>query len=141
MKRCIKVVVVVSVVAGILLTQVTSARYLGNPSFLGVWESIDPEDGSGQTMLISGGENSVFSLYLRETYWTVCDGRRGILAGLGEHGPDDKEILVFDVVTSCFDPDEDVSEFTLTFELAGKDILLRGVETPPFFRISNRGRH
>ena len=63
------------------------------------------------------------------------------LAGLGEHGPDDKEILVFDVVTSCFDPDEDVSEFTLTFELAGKDILLRGVEPPPFFRISNRGRH
>ena len=38
MKRCLKVVVVVSVVAAlpILLTQVTSAKYLGNPSFLGV---------------------------------------------------------------------------------------------------------
>ena len=83
MKRCLKVVVVVSVVAAlpILLTQVTSAKYLGNPSFLGVWESVDPEDGSGQTMLISGGENGVFSLYVRETYWTACDGRRGILTG------------------------------------------------------------
>ena len=141
MKRCITAIVVVSVVAGILLTQVTRARYLGNPSFLGVWESIDPEDGSGQTMLISGGENGLFGLHVRDTYWTVCVGRRGILTGLGGHALDDKEILIFDGVISCFDPDEDVSELTLTFELAGKNILLRGVENPPFFRISNRGRH
>ncbi len=128
----------------ILLTQFASANQKGNPLFLGIWEGIDPDDGSAQQILIRGGENGVFNLLWYETFWSVCDGRRGILKGTGELAPDGKDILVVDIVISCFDPDADVVEETLTFELVGKDMVLVTAGNPevlqnhPLFRVSSR---
>ena len=125
----------------VVLTQFASATEKGNRLFLGIWEGIDPTDGSAQQILISGGDNGVFKLLWYETFWSICEGKRGVTNGTGELA--DKDTLVVDIVISCFDPDADVVADTVTFELVGKDMLLAtagsGVFVDhPLFRVSNR---
>ena len=72
--------------------------------------------------MISGAENGMFNLLWYETFWSVCYGRRGIMEGTGQLVAGSKDILVMDIVISCFDPDADVVEHTMTFELAAKDM-------------------
>ena len=146
MKRFLVAVGLVSAVAALLvvLTQFASASGGENRNFLGVWEGIDPGDGSAQRIVISGGEDGEFTLLWYETFWTVCDGRRAILQGTGELDPDDKDVLIIDIVISCFAPDEDVvDDDPVTFQLVRKHMLLATADSGafvdlPFFRVSNR---
>lgn len=139
MKWFFLVVVVVSVMAALAFASVSESGDQGR-RFLGIWEGIDTGDGSGQQFLISGGENGVFSLSWRETYWTVCDGRRAIIQGTGEL---DHNVIVMDIVITCFDPDEDVVADTVTFELVDEHMLFATAGSgvfvnQPLFRVSNR---
>ena len=112
--------------------------------FLGLWEGIDPLDGSSQQILISGGADGAFSLRWRESYWTICDGRPAILNGVGEQDTRRRNTLVFQMEITCFDPEVIAIEDTITFRFVGQNMMLAsapGAFTDlPFFRVSGRVR-
>ena len=112
--------------------------------FWGLWEGVDSLDGSTEQVSIGPGAGGTFDLLWRESYWTICDGRRGILIGTGELAPKDKDLLEVQMTITCFDPEEVVLEDSITFELVGRNMLLAsdpGAFTNlPFFRVSGRVR-
>ena len=137
------VLIVVSTLAVLAFAGAPGKGHSGK-RFRGFWEGIDPADGSSQQILISGGADGVFSLLWRESYWSVCDGRRAILDGVGELDPNNRNTLVFQIEITCFDPEEIVVNSTLTFQLVGQGLLLAsdpGAFTDlPFYRVSSRIR-
>ena len=143
MKRFSTVLIVVSALV-VLAFSGAAGNGRSEKRFRGLWEGIDPGDGSSQQILISGGADGECSLAWSESYWTVCDGRRAILEGFGESDRDERNTLVFQMAITCFDPKEVVVEDTLTFRFVGQDMLL--VSAPgeftdlPFFRVSSRVR-
>ena len=145
-KRVSIVLIVLVVVSALAVQDFAGASGNGRSGkvFRGLWEGIDPVDGSSQKILISGGADGVFSLVWRESYWTICDGRRGVLNGAGELDPDDRKTLAVQMTVTCFDPEEVVLEDTIAFELVGQNMLLAsapGAFTDlPFFRVSGRVR-
>ena len=112
--------------------------------FWGLWEGVDSQDGSIEQVSIGPGAGRSFDVLWRESYWTICDGRRGILIGTGALAPKDKDLLEVEMSITCFEPEEVVLEGSITFELVGKNMLLvsdPGVFTNlPFFRVSGRVR-
>jgi len=141
-----QIFIAVSIVSAILFGAVTAEgdEKDSNRRFWGLWESIDAADGSTEQVSISRGADNTFALLWRESYWTICDGRRGILEGSGEVAAKDRNRLVFAIEITCFAPDEVVLEGTLTFDLVGRNMLLAsdpGAFTDlPFFRVSGRVR-
>ena len=143
MKRFSIVMIVMSMLAALTFADARADGSSGK-RFRGLWEGIDPIDGSSQKILISGGAKGVFSLLWSESYWTVCDGRRAVLDGVGERDPDERNTLVFQMKITCFDPEEFPVEDTITFRFVGQDMILAsapGAFTDlPFYRVSNRVR-
>ncbi len=144
MKRVSIVLIVLVVVSALAVQDFAGASGNGRSGkvFRGLWEGIDPVDGSSQKLLISGGAGGVFSLVWRESYWTVCDGRRGILEGAGERDPHNRSRLVVQMEITCFDPEEVVVDDTISFRFVGRDMVLASAEGAftdlPFFRVSSR---
>jgi len=142
-KLCCVAVVGVSLLA-LLGSSAEADSGKSGSRFWGLWEGIDPLDGSTQQISISGGTERRFSLLWRESYWTICGGKRGIVNGSGALDPGDRKTLVAQITITCFDPDELVIEDTITLELTGQNMLLvsdRGeFEDLPFFRVSARVR-
>ena len=112
--------------------------------FLGLWQGIDPVDGSSQTVEISRGADGGFELLWAESYWTVCDGRRAVLRGTGESAAGDRSTLVFEMEITCFDPESVPVRDTIRFRIVGQNMLLATAEGAftdlPFFRVSARVR-
>ena len=110
--------------------------------FWGLWEAVDSLDGSTEQISISKGGDGSLTLLWRESYWSICDGRRGILRGAGEISSDNRRTLVIEMAITCFDPEEVVLEDSIRFELVGRNMLLAtspGAFTDlPFFRVSGR---
>jgi len=100
--------------------------------------------GSSHQISLSSGSDGAFSLLWRESYWSICDGRRGVLNGAGELDPDDRKTLPVQITVTCFDPEDVVLKDTITFEFVGQNMLLAsapGAFTDfPFFRVSGRVR-
>ena len=133
------------VVAACLLAVAVQAGNNGSGKrFWGLWEAIDSLDGSTEQVSISPGQDGSFNLLWRESYWTICDGRRGILVGKGERAPKDRDLLEVQMTITCFDPEEVVLEGSITFELVGQNMLLASAPEAftnlPFFRVSGRVR-
>ncbi|MGE4606980.1 MAG: hypothetical protein AAEJ52_09590 [Myxococcota bacterium] len=139
----------------ILVSSLVSVMFLGaltaqadkdrsGRRFWGLWEAVDSLDGSTEQVSISGRPDGSFNLLWRESYWTICGGRRGILIGSGDVDPDDRNTLVFQMTITCFDPEEVVLEDSVSFTLVGRNLLLAtdpGAFTDlPFFRVSGRVR-
>ena len=110
--------------------------------FWGLWEAVDSLDGSTEQVSMSKGEDGSLDLLWRESYWTICDGRRGILRGSGRVERSGRRAVVFEMQITCFDPEEVVLEDSIRFELVGQNMLLAsspGAFTDlPFFRVSGR---
>ncbi|MEJ2085351.1 MAG: hypothetical protein P8Y44_06700 [Acidobacteriota bacterium] len=71
-------------------------------NFLGLWEGVDVNDGSKRTISITDHENDgVFEVASRDTFWTLCNGDRGLEIASGV--VDDEGILVTEGVVNCFD--------------------------------------
>lgn len=144
MRRFFIVWMVVSVLAGLAAVEAAAGKRSSGQRFWGVWAGIDPADGSSQQLLISGGADGAFNLLWRESYWTVCDGRRAVLEGIGELDSYDRNTLVIQMVITCFAPEEVPVTDTITFRLVGQNMLLATAEGAftdlPFFRISSRVR-
>ena len=134
------------VVAGLLVLGFAAAAGNGGSGkrFLGLWEGIDPVDGSSQTVEISRGADGGFGLLWAESYWTVCDGRRAVLEGTGQTAAGDRNSLVFQMTITCFDPKSVPVRDEIRFRIVGQNMLLATAEGAftdlPFFRISGRVR-
>ena len=143
MKRFSILMIAMSMLAALTFADARADGSSGK-RFRGLWEGIDPTDGSSQKISISGGAKGVFSLLWSESYWTVCDGRRAVLRGVGERDPNERNTLVFQMKITCFDPEEFPVEDTITFRLVGQNMVLAsapGAFTDlPFYRVSHRVR-
>ena len=134
------------VVMGLLAWAFAAAAGNGGSGkrFLGLWQGIDPLDGSSQTVEISPGADGGFGLLWAESYWTVCDGRRAVLEGTGETASGDRNTLVFQMAVTCFDPESVPVQDAIRFRIVGQNMLLATVEGVftdlPFFRVSGRVR-
>jgi len=142
-KRFFVVLSAVGVLSFVSLAVEAGDRSSGR-GFWGLWEAIDPLDGSTQQISISDGAEGSFNLLWRESYWTICSGRRGVLNGTGELKPGKRKTLVVQMTITCFDPEEVVVEDSIEFEVEGQNMLLASDpgEFPalPFFRVSGRVR-
>lgn len=54
--------------------------------FIGLWEGIDPNDGSSQILSITDNGDGKVKLLLHDTFLTQCGGGRGLAQGTGEIG-------------------------------------------------------
>lgn len=71
-------------------------------NFLGLWEGVDVNDGSKRTISITDHEgDGVFEVASRDTFWTLCDGDRGLEIASG--AVDDDGVLVTEGIVTCFD--------------------------------------
>lgn len=74
-----------------------SSRHL-----LGLWEGVDINDGSKRSVSITDLEgDGVFEVASRDTYWTLCDGDRGLELATGAVRADG--VLETAGVVTCFD--------------------------------------
>jgi len=70
-------------------------------NFLGLWEGVDVNDGSKRTISITDHESDgFFEVASRDTFWTLCNGDRGLEVASGV--VDDEGILVTEGVVTCF---------------------------------------
>lgn len=123
MKWLFSVVVVVGLMAALhtACTTTNSANQEQNRFFIGFWEGVDPLDGSSVQVSISDNDrDGVFDIIWRESFFTLCDGERGIVTGTGtvEDG-----ILRANLVRTCVTTDE-TGEFEVAFEPEKEDEIL-----------------
>jgi hypothetical protein len=70
--------------------------------FLGLWEGVDLNDGSKRTVSITDRDgDGTFEVASRDTFWTLCDGDRGL--ELAEGGVRADGVLETDGLVTCFD--------------------------------------
>lgn len=76
------------VMATLIITGLTSQSVLANTEreipFVGLWEGIDPDDGGNQLRSITLNEAGTLSLTGSSTYFSLCNGLRGVINGTGE---------------------------------------------------------
>lgn len=76
--------------------------------FLGLWEGIDPLDGSDVLASITNidGDGTIEILW-RESFYALCEGDQGIVQGSGTIGEDG--ILLTDEFLTCFNKEVTVN--------------------------------
>ncbi|HSC26890.1 MAG TPA: hypothetical protein VLD67_06425 [Vicinamibacterales bacterium] len=102
--------------AGILLVStalvVTSAaggvdNQSANRHFLGLWEGVDVNDGSRRTVSITDRNgDGILEVASHDSYWTLCDGDRGIELATGSVRRDG--VLETDGLVTCFENAQEV---------------------------------
>jgi hypothetical protein len=91
MKRFFNAVVVVGLMAAlhIACTSTEGEDQEENRFFIGLWEGVDPLDGSSVQISISDiDRNGVFDVIEYQTFFTLCDGELGVVTGAGTVGDD-----------------------------------------------------
>lgn len=100
------------------LPEPTNSDFAGTRLIVGLWEGIDPHDGSGARLSIICDQDGVCEVLVAETLFTVCDGSS---EGLGRGtGSIDAGVL-------------QVPNFTLTC-FATRDVIRSAVEFTPDFQ-------
>jgi len=80
----------------------TARGQSSHPQFLGLWEGVDPNDGSKRTISIADRDgDGTFEVASRDTYWTLCDGDRGLELASGGVRADG--VLETAGLVTCFD--------------------------------------
>jgi len=132
MKRLFSAVVVLSLMAALhtTCTSLEGADQEENRFFIGLWEGVDPLDGSGVQVSISDiDRNGVIDIIGSETFFTVCDGERGVFTGTGTVGDDG--ILRTNEVLTCLTTGKLIN-FEGAYEPVKKDeILVLSFPTDP----------
>ena len=58
-----------------------------NAYFVGLWEGVDPNDGSRRTVSISDNDrDGVYELIQYDTFWTLCGDDRAVATGTATVG-------------------------------------------------------
>lgn len=89
-------------------TSSDGAHNYADSFFIGLWEGIDPLDGSEVLASITNidGDDTIEILW-RETFYTLCEGDQGIVQGTGTIGEDG--ILRTDEFLTCFNKEVTVN--------------------------------
>lgn len=99
--------------------------------FIGLWEGIDPDDGGHQTMSLTDNGDGKVKLLLHDTFFSLCEGGRGIAQGTGEI--ESRHSLKFDdFVVKCFEDSSttEVLKTLITLILNRDGTLFRGATGP-----------
>lgn len=91
MKRLFSAVVVVVLMAAlhITCTPLEGSDQEESRFFIGLWEGVDPLDGSSVQISISDiDRNGVIDVIWYETFFGLCDSERGVVTGAGTVGDD-----------------------------------------------------
>lgn len=95
-----------------LSTSMTSQAQAGDVStFVGLWKAVDPLDGSHLVLSITKNEDDTVKLLIYDTFFTTCDGNRGIGQGTGEVLAEGA-LKVDDFTISCFETGNTQTAFT-----------------------------
>ena len=87
--------------------------------FLGLWEGVDVNDGSRRTISITDrNRDGVLEVAARDTFWTLCDGDRGLELATG--GVRNDGVLATQGVVTCFEDGTEI-DVMQTYELSRRD--------------------
>jgi hypothetical protein len=90
-----------------------------NRPFLGLWEGVDINDGSKRTISITDRDgDGMFQVASRDTFWTLCNGDRGLELAEGRVRPDG--VLETIGLVSCFDGAPGI-QVVQTYEFSRRD--------------------
>lgn len=93
--------VVVSIILFVSMASADDAGARNDSFFIGLWEGVDPNDGSRRTVSISDNDrNGVFELTQYDTFWSLCGDDRGVAEGTATVGPDGT--LNWEGTITCF---------------------------------------
>lgn len=73
----------------------------GVSDFVGLWEAIDPEDGSHQVLSITNNDDGTVKLLIYDTYFSSCNGGRGLVQVTGKVSAE-QSLTVDEFVVTCF---------------------------------------
>ncbi|WP_027158290.1 hypothetical protein [Methylobacter luteus] len=71
-------------------------------SFIGLWEAVDPRDGSHLILSITSNDDGTVKLLVYDTFWTLCNGDRGIAQGTSEVSAE-QSLKSDDYAITCFE--------------------------------------
>ena len=112
MKRLFVVLFVL--LSAVFLVSMVSADSGSRAYFVGLWEGVDPNDGSRRTVSISDNDrDGVYDLSQYDTFWTLCGDDRGVTAGSATLGADG--LLHFSGTLTCLSTGT-VVPFTVDYE-------------------------
>lgn len=76
-------IIVIVLLAAVFLVSMVSADSGGSARyFVGLWEGVDPNDGSRRTVSISDNDrDGVYDVAQYDTFWTLCGDDRGLAIG------------------------------------------------------------
>ena len=98
------------VLAFVLLVVVAAGgagRGSADRHFLGLWEGVDVNDGSKRTISIADRDtDGTFEVAARDSFWTLCEGDRGLELATGRAGDDG--VLQTEGVVTCFENDIEI---------------------------------
>ncbi|MGZ8159425.1 MAG: hypothetical protein ACXWT1_00840 [Methylobacter sp.] len=71
--------------------------------FVGLWEAVDPDDGSHQILSITDNADGTAKLRLFDTYFSLCNGGRAIGEGSAQ-AEQNRSLSSEDFTVTCFEP-------------------------------------
>jgi hypothetical protein len=119
--KIVKIVKIVSlaVVAVALIGATSSGKRNMSRHFLGLWEGVDVNDGSLRTVSITDqNRDGVLEVASRDTFWTLCDGDRGLELASGDVGYDG--VLTTSGTITCFEAGSEL-EVMQTYEISRRE--------------------
>lgn len=92
-------------------------------NFVGLWETIDPDDGSHQILSITDNGDGAFKLLIYDTYFNSCNGGRGLVQGTGKVSAEGT-LKSDDFTITCFE-NEDTETASVIFSRNSDGTLTR----------------
>lgn len=100
--------------------------------FVALWEAVDPEDGALNVLSITNNNDGTVKLLMYATFFTACNGGRGIVEGTGKVSKK-KTLKSKNFAVTCFDDPKLNETLKATFTINPDGTLTwdRSVEQPP----------
>ena len=95
--------------------------------FVGLWEAVDPDDGGHQVLSITDNGDGTVKLLVYDTFFSLCDGGRGIGEGTGVSLPG-RSLQSDNFTVTCFETNQTQTTPT-TFRLDPDGTLFRARAT------------
>lgn len=113
-----------------------------NNFYIGLWEGVDPNDGSRRTISITDNDrDGIYDLVQYDTFWTLCGDDQAVAEGTGTVGSDG--VLHWSGTLTCFSTGADPLEFSVDYiPVKHSGLLIEQavgipLEAPNLHRVSN----
>jgi hypothetical protein len=118
-----KHVLILAVALCALVAMGGSATQAEVHQFVGLWEAVDPDDGGHQVLSITDNGDGTVKLLVYDTFFSLCNGGRGIGQGTGQSLAG-RSLESEDFTVTCFETNETQTTPT-TFRLDPDGTLFR----------------